>query len=77
MKMRKSILSLAVSLGAVSLLFAGNVFAQAQDGTAPSASAESLSASRFASETASKKPNPVFAGGVKLENEAPAGICSG
>jgi hypothetical protein len=41
MKMRKSILSLAVSLGAVSLLFAGNVFAEEGVGIAPSASAES------------------------------------
>jgi hypothetical protein len=39
MKMRKSILSLAVSLGAVSLLFAGNVFAE--EGVPPSASVES------------------------------------
>lgn len=43
MNMRKSIVSVAVSLGAASLLFAGNVFAQAQDGIAPSASVESNS----------------------------------
>ena len=34
-------------------------------------------ANSVASETASKKPNPVLAGGVKLVKAAPAGIFSG
>lgn len=40
MKMRKSILSLAVSLSAVSLLFAGNVFAS--DGQPPKSESDSI-----------------------------------
>src|SRR5436190_824062 len=43
----------------------------------PSASSGSLIARISWSETSSINPKPVLAGGVKFENGAPDGICSG
>ena len=46
------------------------------DMPSPLVSSSSANESNIASDTALKKPKPVLAGGVKLENVAPAGICS-
>lgn len=52
MKMRKSILSLAVSLSAVSLLFAGNVFAE---GGVPTSESDSISPQAVVTATCSAR----------------------